>query len=82
MIYKWVYVYIDIHIHCCVLLFVSLIIWGFAIKLSGVLGPLGQHLLIPLSGYIAKQSILLLHSLGGSATTRTVQCFALAMKPG
>ena len=41
-----VYVYIDKHIHCCCLLFVSLIIWGFTIKLSRVLGPLGQHLLV------------------------------------
>lgn len=47
MVYMWVFVYIDIYIHHHCFFFVSLIIWGFAIKLSRILGPLGQHLLVP-----------------------------------
>lgn len=46
MVYMWLYVYIDICIHYHCLLFVSLIIWGFEIKLSRILGPLGQHPLV------------------------------------
>lgn len=42
-------------------------------------GTLGAVSLSSLSGCIAKQSILLLHWLGGSATTRGLQCFALAV---
>lgn len=47
MVYMWICVYKDVHIHCHCLLYVSLIIWGFAIKPSRLLGPLGQHLLVP-----------------------------------
>lgn len=41
---------------------------------------LGAVSLSSLSGCVAKQSILLSCWLGGSATTRGVQCFALAVK--
>lgn len=43
-------------------------------------GTLGAVSLSSLSGCVAKQSILLLCWLGGSATTRGLQCFALAVK--
>lgn len=43
---------------------------------------LGAASFSSVSGCVAKQSILVLHSLGGSAMTRIVQCSALAMKPG
>lgn len=41
---------------------------------------LGAVSLSSLSDCVAKQSILLLHSLGGSAATRRAPCFALAVK--
>lgn len=62
--------------------FVSLIIWGLCNQTKQNFRTLGAASFSSPSGYVAKQSILLLHSLGGSATTRIVQCFALAMKPG
>lgn len=82
MVYMWVFVYIDIYIHHHCFLFVSLIIWGLCNQTKQNLRTLGAASFSSPSGYVAKQSILLLHSLGGSATTRIVQCFALAMKPG
>lgn len=82
MVYVHAYAY-NRHTHSPPLppFFVSLIIQGFAIKLSRSFRTLGAASFSSPSGYAEKQSILLLHSLGGSATARLVQCFALAMKP-
>lgn len=81
MLYMCVCVYIDMHIHRHhPLFFVSWIMWGFAIKRSRVLGPLGQHLLVPHQATLKNnQSCSCTHL---AEVPRHELCSALAMKPG
>lgn len=89
-IYIYVYVWcicacmhlIDIRIHQPCLLFCFFDYLGLCNQTKPSFRTLGAASFSSPSGCVEKQSVLLSHSLGGSATTRIVRCFALAMKPG
>lgn len=83
VVYMCVYVcVIDIHIHHHCLLFCFFDYLELCNQTKQSFKTPGAASFSSPSGYVEKQSILLLRSLGGSAMTWIVQCFALAMQPG